>query len=281
MLHSSPPAINADQSLTPTQPNMAHPLSESVARRSVHPKQGFGKFGPNTFEGAGTHVWLHPHELDAASRASRPATVSTALLQTQKSSNQQTDSYQHGQSLQYQLHMAHRVTYDQGDQGLLLPGIECGVADLMLQALIRWHANIQCQAMLNHSPHLRLSRGRNTCYRLCHYPPSLEDPRALIRLSKMTLLGKCSVMTASCGTPTPWNPADPMVNQFSWTSPYGETIKSTVASQCKTGTATTRTLRESICCITCARTIWASSLSCVVGAVTLQLGTWFDVFGKL
>ena len=217
MLHSSPPAINADQSLTPTQPNMAHPLSESVARRPVHPQQASGKFGPNTFEGAGIHARLHPNELDATSRASRPATVSTARLQIQKSSNQQTYSYQHGQSLQYQPHMAHHVTYD---QGLLLPGIECGVADLILQALIRWHTNIQRQAMLNHSPHLRVS----TFYRLRNYPPSLEDPRALIRLSKMTLLGKRSVMTANGGTPTPRNPSDPMVNQFSWTSPCGETI---------------------------------------------------------
>jgi len=39
------------------------------------------------------------------------------------------------------------VTYD---QGLLLPGIECSVADPMLQALIRWHANIHVQAFPSH-----------------------------------------------------------------------------------------------------------------------------------
>ena len=41
-LHSSPPAINADreQSLTPTQSNVAHPLRERIAHSPVHPDQG-------------------------------------------------------------------------------------------------------------------------------------------------------------------------------------------------------------------------------------------------
>ena len=40
-LHSSPPAINADreQSLTPTQSNVAHPLRERIAHSPVHPDQ--------------------------------------------------------------------------------------------------------------------------------------------------------------------------------------------------------------------------------------------------
>ena len=169
MLQSSPPAINSDreQSLTPTRLNVAHPLSEQIAHfPALHPQQGSGEFVPNTFEGAvegaGTYVRPHPHELDGTSRASRLTTVSTARLQIQGSSNQQTCSYQYGQSLQYPPHIAYHVTYD---QGLLLPGIECGVADPMLQARLRWHANIQRQAMFKHSPHLRLSRGRSTFYR--------------------------------------------------------------------------------------------------------------------
>jgi len=41
VLHSSPPAINTDreQSLTPTQSNVAHPLSERIAHSPVHPNQ--------------------------------------------------------------------------------------------------------------------------------------------------------------------------------------------------------------------------------------------------
>ena len=40
-LHSSPPAINADQeqSLTPTQSNVAHPLRERIAYSPMHPDQ--------------------------------------------------------------------------------------------------------------------------------------------------------------------------------------------------------------------------------------------------
>jgi len=54
MLHSSPLAINADreQSLKPTQPNVAHPLSERIAHSpALPPQQVSGEFGTLAMEG--------------------------------------------------------------------------------------------------------------------------------------------------------------------------------------------------------------------------------------
>ena len=140
VFHPSPPAINADRelSLTPTQPNEAHPSSECIAHSpALHPQQGPGGFRPNTFEGAaegaGTHVWPHPHKVDTSSRASQPTISSTTRQQIQRSSDHQTYSSRHHQSLTCPSHMAHQVTHD---YGLLLPGIGYGSANLMLQALL-------------------------------------------------------------------------------------------------------------------------------------------------
>jgi hypothetical protein len=126
-----------------------------------------GRFGPNTFQSAGAHVCLHPYEVDGLSRASRPAAVSTARPQIQGPSNQQTYPYPHGQGLQYPPHMAYHVTPDQGS---LLPGIECGVADPMLQALILRHSNTQHQVAHKHFTRLSLSRGCRALYRPRNLP---------------------------------------------------------------------------------------------------------------
>ena len=53
MLQSTPPTINTDreQSLKPTQPNVAHPLSERLAHSpALHPPQGSGEFGTPAME---------------------------------------------------------------------------------------------------------------------------------------------------------------------------------------------------------------------------------------
>ena len=188
-------------------------------------QQDSGQFGPSTFQGAGAHVYLHPHEVDRLSRASQPAMSSTAQLQNQGSSNPQTYSHRHGQSQQgqqYQPHMVHQMTHNQGS---LLPGLACRVAESMLQPIIRWRTNIQHRARFKDSTHLSLSlslsRGRSTPNGLHKLPQPqpppqpLEAPDPLIRLSTMTLPGMRSVPTACGGTPTLRNPSDPMANRFS------------------------------------------------------------------
>jgi len=139
VFRSSRPAIDParelyrELSLTPTQPNVAHPSSECIAHSpALHPQQGPGGFRPNTFEGAGTHVWPHPHKVDASSRASQPTISSTTRQQIQGSPHHQTHP-RHHQSLTYPSHMAHQATHD---YGLLLPGIGYGSANLILQALL-------------------------------------------------------------------------------------------------------------------------------------------------
>ena len=110
-------------------------------------------------------------------------------------------------------HMAYDMTHDQGP---LLLEIGCSGADSMLQGLTRWYTNIRYHDItLKHSTHLSLSRRGSRSYRLRNQPLLLEDPNAIIRLSKMTLLGSNSSLTACGGTLTLRNPPGTMANRYS------------------------------------------------------------------
>jgi len=96
---------------------MLTPLSTGQSAGAGN-QQDSGRHGPNTFQSAGAHVWLHAHEVDTLSRgsqlASQLATSSTSRPQSQGSSNPQTYTHGHGQSLQYQPHVTHQVIHNQG-----------------------------------------------------------------------------------------------------------------------------------------------------------------------